>query len=155
MVGTIRRPTAGPMSSPNAPTVQYIEDFFIYGANFLALAPNVTANGGFQVQADSDFRLTKLGAVTDVAAAGQDDSTRVFPLATMQIVDTGSGQQLFSIPIPIGAIFGNGELPFILTVPRIFKARSNIAIAIANYDAAQTYNIRLAFIGNKIFTLGN
>ena len=155
MADRVMNPTAGPMSTPNAPRVQYIEDFFVYGVNVLALVAGATFNGGFQIQADSDFKLIKLGLTNDVAGAAQADATRSFPLATIQIVDTGSGQQLFNIPISIGALFGNGELPFILPVPRIFKARSNISISVASFEAANTNNIRLAFIGNKIFQLGN
>jgi hypothetical protein len=106
------------------------------------------------VQADSAFKLTKLGFQADIALAVLTEATNVIPLVTINIVDNGSGRNLFSAPIALGTIFGNGRLPFILPVPRIFMPRSNIGVTLANYTAATTYNIRLAFIGSKIFEQG-
>lgn len=147
-------PVAGPLVSPQPPAVQYVEDFFIYEFDVLAIAPAATVNGNIQIQADSDFKLTKITLMADIAAAAQLESTVVIPLATLMVLDTGSGRQIFSAPVALGAIFGNGRLPFILPVPRIFKARTNISLAVVNYDAAVTYNIRMAFIGSKIFQMG-
>lgn len=146
---------AGPRVSLGQPQSQYVEDWFIYGINALAIAPAANVNANIQIQADSDFKLIKLSLMADIAAASQTASTLVIPNATVQIVDTGSGRQLFSQPIPLGALFGTGALPHILPVPRIFKARTNIALQFANYDAAVTYNIRMSFEGSKIFSLGS
>ena len=142
------------MASPRAPKVQYVKDWFIYRGQALALAPAAVANVNITIQADSDFELVKLAQMSDIAAAAQLSSTLVIPLVTMQLVDGGSGRQLFSDPIPMGAIFGGQGLPYILPVPRIFKARSNIALTLTNYDAGVTYNLRFAFMGAKIFALG-
>lgn len=146
--------TSGPQSQREPPPVQYVEDWFIYGLNVLGLVTLATANANIQIDADSDFKLVKLGMMADIAAAEEEDATRIIPLVTMQMVDTGAGRNLFSTPIAMGAIWGNGGLPFILPVPRIFKARTNISLTFANYDVASTYNLRMAFIGNKIFAQG-
>lgn len=151
---TMQQRPAGPLPSLRAPQVQYVEDFFVYEFDFAGIAPGATVNGNITIQADSDFKLTKLTQFTDIAAAGQDSGTLVVPLISLAIVDTGSGRQLFSAPVPVGAIFGNGTLPFILPVPRIFKARTNISLTFVNYDAANTYNLRTSFIGSKIFQIG-
>lgn len=143
---------AAPIVSPQRPEVQYNQDFFIYSLTVLALAPAATSNTNIQIQADSDFKLIKLGQMSDIAAAAQLDSTRVIPLVTVAATDTGSGLQLFSAPVAMGALFGDGRLPFILPVPRIFKANTNISFSFTNYDAAVTYNIRMAFIGIKLWT---
>jgi hypothetical protein len=150
-----RQPLAGPLPNLGAPQAQYVEDWFIYGINALAIAPGANVNANIQIQADSDFKLIKLSLMADIALASTTASTLVIPNATIQIVDTGSGRQLFFQPVPLGALFGTGSLPHILPVPRIFKARSNIALQFANYDAAVTYNIRMAFEGSKIFSLGS
>lgn len=152
--GTPRMPVAGPIATVNAPKVQYIEDFFIYELDVDDIVPGGIFNGNVQIQADSDFKLVKLALIADIAGAGQTAATRIIPLCTMQLVDSGSGRQLFSLPVPLGAIFGDGQLPFILPVPRIFKARSNIAVTITNYSAAEEYEIKMALIGNKIFQMG-
>lgn len=148
-------PQAGPLPNLGQPQVQYVEDWFVYGINTLAIAPAANVNANIQIQADSDFKLVKLSLMADIAAASTTISTLVIPNVTIQIVDTGSGRQLFSQPIPLGTIFGTAGLPHILPVPRIFKARTNIAMQFANYDAAVTYNVRMAFEGSKIFTLGS
>ena len=145
---------AGPLTSATPPQVQYVQDWFVYNADFLALAPAVVANQNIQIQADSDFKLIKLAMAADIAGAAQTESNMPMPNATLMILDTGSGRQLFSNPIPLNAIFGSGRLPFILPVPRIFKARSNISLTVASFEAVNINNIRLAFIGNKIFQLG-
>jgi hypothetical protein len=154
-LGAVPAGQAGIVSTPQQPQVQYVQDFFIYGIDILAIVAGATANNNIQIQADCDFKLVKLGMQADIAAAAQTDSGRVIPLVTLQIVDTGSGRQVFSTPIAMGALFGTGPLPFILPVPRIFKARTNISLSFTNYSAATTYNLRCAFIGNKIFAQGS
>jgi len=143
-----------PGSSPVQPQRQYVEDWFTYELDQLSLAAGGVANNNIQIQADSDFKLTKISGMADIAAAVQTASTLVIPLITINIVDTGSGRTLMSNPVPWGAIVGTPGLPFILPVPRIFKQRSNISIALTNYSAATTYNLHLALEGTKIFTLG-
>ncbi len=145
---------AAPLPTPNQPQVQYVEDDFIYEVDAAALAAGATFNGNIQVQADSDFKLVKLAGMADLAGAAQTASGLVIPLASINIVDTGSGRTLMSSPVPWGSIVGTPGLPFILPVPRIFKARSNISFTIANYSVATTYNLRLSLIGTKIFQLG-
>ncbi len=72
----------------------------------------------------------------------------------MQITDSGSGRNLFETPLPISAVFGTGELPFILPTPKLFAARSTINITVANFSAATEYNLRFSFIGYKVFRTG-
>jgi hypothetical protein len=54
-------------------------------------------------------------------------------------------------PIPIPSFFGTGQLPFILPNPRLFMRNSTIQVAFTSFDAAAVYNIRLAFIGYKVY----
>ena len=135
---------------------QYIEDWWIEPINVAALAQNGVANANIIVQADSAFKLMKLGLMADIAGAAQTESSRVVPLVTMQITDTGSGRNLFSAAVALGALFGNGPLPHILPIPRLFLPRSNIQLQFTNYSggAGTTYNIRMAFEGTKVFKLG-
>lgn len=130
------------------------KDFYVYQEDFLALAAGASATGSIDIQADSDFVLQKLGYFADIAAAVQTDSTRVVPLVTISLVDTGSGRNLIETPTPIPTIFGTGRLPFILPTPRVFFARSTITLTLVNFDAAAAYNVRLAFIGYKAYPDG-
>lgn len=133
---------------------QLTSDFFIYELDVASIANGASQNVNITIQADSDFCLVKLGITADIAGAAQTSSTQIVPLCTINIVDTGSGRQIFSAPVAIPSLFGNGQLPFILPVPRLFKARSNIAVALANYSNATTYALRMAFIGFKRFQQG-
>lgn len=130
-----------------------IHDFYVYGVDFASLLQGTSATGQINIQADSDFVVQKLTYQADIAAATQTDSSRVVPNATVQVKDTGSGREIFSLPTALTSVFGTGQLPFILPQPKIFLARSTINITLANFDAAADYNIRLSFIGYKIFTL--
>jgi hypothetical protein len=141
------------MPAPEQPKVQYSQDYYTYQVNFASIAAGASASGSFQVQADSDFKWLKATCMADLAGVAQTVSAQVIPLVTINITDTGSGRQLMSAPVPIWNMFGTGQIPFILPVPRIFKARANVAITLANYSAATAYLVRLSFIGTKVFQM--
>jgi hypothetical protein len=145
---------------PNQPPPgNFANDFFVYEVDTLGplpagLAPAASQPLSIVIQADSYFKLIKLAHFTDIAAAAQTESTRVVPLVNIQITDTGSGRQLFSAPTSMGALFGDGRLPFILPIVRVFQPSATVSIVLTNYSAATTYNVRLALIGIKSFMLG-
>ena len=126
-------------------------DFFVYETDFSALAAGTSQTSNFTIQQEADFWLSKITLTADIAAGAQTDSTRVIPLATILINDTGSGRNLMSSAVPLASIFGTGGLPFILPRQRIFVASSVVNITLTNYSAATDYNIRLSFIGEKAF----
>jgi len=130
-------------------------DFYIYGSQAgttaIPLAAGASANDIINIEADSDFILQKLTYEADIAGAAFIESTRPIPNVTVQLIDSGSGRQLMQNPVPIPAIFGTGELPFILANPRLFAKNSTIQVAYTNFDAAAGYTIRLSFIGYKIY----
>lgn len=146
-----------PVIPPDARTQrgpQNFEDFFVYNVEFADIAPADVQQGNIQIQADSAFKWTAAAVQADIAGAGYEAATRPIPLTSLQIVDTGSGRQLFSNPLPVETIFGNGGLPFILPIPRIFMPRSNIALTLSNISTDTTYNVRLQLIGTKVFKGG-
>lgn len=127
------------------------KDFFVYNIDYPSIAAGASASGSINVQADSDFQVQKLTYIADLAGGAQTDSSRVVPLLTVLITDSGSGRQLMDRAVPITAIFGTGQIPFILPQPKIFIARSTVTVSVANYSAATAYLVRLSFIGTKIF----
>lgn len=128
-------------------------DFFIYGLVFTALAQNTNQTKNIPIQADADFVLQKLCFFADDGAGSKfTPNTRQIPNVTVIISDSGSGRQLMDSAVPLYTLFGTAENPFILPVPKVFSARSNVAITVANVEAAvATYTLRLAFIGTKVF----
>lgn len=126
-------------------------DFYIYTVESLALVAGGNSNAIINIEADSDFLLQKFAYEADIAAAAFTFNTKPIPLVTIQLIDSGSGRQLMQNPVPVSSFMGDGQLPFILPNPRKFLRNSTIQIAFANFDAAITYNIRLAFIGYKIY----
>lgn len=137
-----------------APAPRALRDFFIYATPSIAIAAGASASTTIQVQADASFELQKLAMFADIALAAQTESTRVLPLVTIQLTDQGSGRQVFSVPVSIPSIFGDGRIPFILPTTKLFVANSAIQLDFVNYSAATAYNLRIDLIGTKIFRLG-
>jgi hypothetical protein len=125
-------------------------DFFVYGITLTVVAAS-PATGAIQIQADSDFELQKLSFFADIGLAIQTADSRVLPLVTLQLTDTGTGRQVFNTPISIPAIMGDGQIPFILPTVKSFAPNSSVQVSLANYSAATDYNIHLALIGSKVF----
>lgn len=126
-------------------------DWYVYNLTFLALAPLGVATQNVAVEADSNFIIVKISGFADIAAAAQTYETRVVPLVTLQITDTGSGRQLLNGETAWSNIVGWGEIPYILPIRRKFKANSTIRVQATNFDAAATYNLRLSLSGIKDF----
>lgn len=149
--------------------VQRKKDFFIYESQTLQLAPGANATDTINIEADSNFILQKLshyslgGAptfpdLTDFTAAntapfGLPKQYAINPAVLVQLIDTGSGRQLMQNPVPISSFFGTGELPFILPNPRLFMRNSTIQVQYTSFDTVNTYDIRLAFIGFKVYSV--
>jgi hypothetical protein len=124
-------------------------DFFIYPVSFLALANGATATQQLTFDASSDFTWYYGCYTADVAAAGQTQSSRTFPLINILITPTDTAAQFMQAAVPLTHMFGVGENPFVMPAPRIIPARSAITFQVTNRDAAQTYNLFLSLIGVK------
>lgn len=148
------RPGVVPSTQDNPQGFQLFEDFFVYGATFASIAAGAVQTQNIQIEASSYFKWTHASMETDLAGATFTESAAPVPLCSLQISDSGTGRQLFNNAQPLSAIFGNGQLPFVLPVPRGFRPNSNIALTLTNFAAAQTYTVRLALIGVKLFPGG-
>ncbi|HEY6020921.1 MAG TPA: hypothetical protein VIY48_13780 [Candidatus Paceibacterota bacterium] len=124
-------------------------DFFVYNVNFLALAGAAVATQQLTFDASSDFTWIYSTYDADVAAAAHSESTRDYPLVNLLITPTDTSAQFSNAATPVTSIFGNGEMPFILPVPRIIAARSALTFQATNRTAATTYNLYLSLIGIK------
>lgn len=139
-----------PMGAP--PPDQYgAKDYFVYSAVLNGgLASGATDVASFNVDKDSDFLWTKATYwATD--GTGVTSATRLIPGVTITIKDTTSGRDIMTAPVPIPAMFGTGELPFILPVPKLLPATSTITVNFASLDDANYSYIGLFFHGPKLF----
>lgn len=158
MAAVRKAPPPAPMPAPPMPAMVREEvdrlrrDFFVYSIMFASLASGTASQGAIQIQADSDFELQKLTqfAYVDGDGATQTEATRVLPLVSVQIQDTGTGRSLFNAPLPVPALFGGGELPFILPTTKMFTRNASVAVQVNNFGD-DDYNLWLLLVGSKIF----
>ena len=131
-----------------------LRDPFSYVITFTSIAAAANSTQTVNIQADSDFLIQAQNYMVDIAGAVQTDSSRVIPIATVLMTDTGSGRQLMDNNQPLSSIFGTGMEPYVLPQPKLMSARSSLSVKVTNTSAATTYvNLILSFIGVKLFTL--
>lgn len=147
----MRRIPQRPMRAP--PADEYgAKDMFVYCAVLDGgLATGATDVATFNVDNDSDFMWTKGTYFALIGGAAFTASSRPIPGITITIKDTTSGRDLMTNPVPIPSMFGIGELPFILPVPKLMPRKSTITINFASIDDASYSFIGLYFHGPKLF----
>lgn len=118
-----------------------------YNLTFSALASGGTASQTINIAANADFIVTGIHHRANVAAAGQNASTKVAPLARILITDSGSNEQFMNSAVDLENYSSNDQFMINLDYPRIVSGRSTLTVQLTNYDAAQTYNIDLFFRG--------
>jgi hypothetical protein len=140
-----------------------IEDFFVYQALFSGtatagnagqLTAGATATFQINIQADSDFKILAGTQHASVANTAQTFSTVTWPQITVLLTDQGSGRNLMDNPVDVASMFGTGQLPFFWPTPKILSARSTLQVQCTSYESSQTTNLRLYFIGVKLFPIG-
>lgn len=139
-------PIRGPMDARQAINFTY------QTPNVAAIIAAANAQVALPFDQDSNFIWQKTAFFCDIAGAAQTDSTRVLPLITVQITDSGNSQGYMNAPVPIPALFGDGRLPMVLPAPQIVRPNSTLQFNFTNYAAATNYaNLRILLIGVKRF----
>ena len=125
------------------------KDFFIYSAEFLPLPAGGTASFDTAIQSDSDF----LAVAATRLVTSVDNLTLVSgPVPQLvQIFDAGSGRNLMDRAQHIDNFFGTGQLPSYWPMPKIFRANATITTTVQNLDGVNDRNVRLSYLGFKIF----
>lgn len=121
---------------------------------FAAPGVGVAVQGNFLVDSSAPFMLVAQAYRADLAGAAQTSGAQISPNNTVFIVDQSGNRQWMNGPVPVTAIFGTGERPWFLPQPRLIPANTNVQVQLANYEAANTNNIRLAFIGYRYYAVG-
>jgi len=135
---------------------RYVRAYACYSLQAAAdiAAVNGSASPSVKIDSASLFVWTKGAYFCDIAAGAQTDSSRVIPLMTVQLSDSGSERQLFDRAQPISSVFGTGEIPAILPVPYLFQKSSTLQALITNFSAATVYrNTMLTLIGYRVYDL--
>jgi hypothetical protein len=124
-----------------------LKDFFIYGVDFLPLALSATATRDIAIQADSDFLIV---AGVRLYSTNVDGPITTPSIATVQIVDSGSGRSLFNQPQHVDNVFGTAQLPAYWPMPKLVRMSSTLSTTLSNLEAVAR-NYRLAYWGFKVF----
>jgi hypothetical protein len=126
---------------------------FVYSAQQLPISASQTVTITTAIQADSHFVMTDIVDDTRDQATGLVFQTD--PPFTVQFQNQGSGAFLSDKTLgwrSVVGTFGNtGSGPAVNFVPLLLYANASFAAIIANLDPTNSYNIRLAYRGFKIF----
>lgn len=134
------------------------QDFFTYAiglASGSTLAPAGSTTLTFNVDGESDFFWDKATVNALVASDGTSYSADLKPAVYITIVDTISQRPLMNNPVPIGNLFGTGQLPFILPIRKLFFSKATVKLTLQNFSDNSTYSqLDLSFIGIKAYLRG-
>lgn len=150
MAALARAITGLPMAAQGRPS-----DAFVYAPpNFVSIAAGGTDAQTFTVQSDADFlALTLTGEAVDPA----DEGVRPFndnPPLTVQVLDQGSGRQLFNRAIRWSNVVGTAQRPYYFGRPKFFKQLTEVTVTLSNNDPTQALRVQVAFGGYKVFPPG-
>lgn len=131
------------------------KDFYTYQIGLpsgTTLAPGTSTVLTFNIAGESDFFWTSAQINANLASDGTSWSADIKPAASVVITDNYTSQPLMNNPVPIGSIFGNGQLPFILPIRKVFFAKATVKLNIANYSDNQTFTqLDFSFTGIKAY----
>jgi len=150
---------AGPARprSPNDPNFYVASVSYVYEVDTLpnypaGLGPAAQALLSFNIANDSDFFWTLFGAYAAVDGAGVQVSTQPVPGVNILLVNSTTGRQYMSAPVPLANLSGDGRLPFVVPVATLWERQTTIQVTLTNVTADTTYsNIQLSFVGIKAF----
>lgn len=120
---------------------------YAYNVTFSSLAAGASATQTVNISANADFIVTGLHHRANVAAAGQNVSTKVAPLARILVTDSGSNEQFTNSAVDLENYSTNGNIINKFDYPRIVSGRSTLTVQLTSYEASQTLNIDIVFEG--------
>lgn len=143
-----RRPLNAPPANAYA-----AKDFFTYGIILPAeLGSGETQTGSFNLDVDSDFLWQKATFYAQIGGSGQNNGNLVVPGVAVTIKETSSGRDIMTVPVPLAAIAGTGQLPFILPTPKLLPANGTIVVTFSNITGDSDYDyLGFFFEGTKLF----
>lgn len=131
---------------------QLYPETFVYHKTFdFTVLGNASISDAINIQADASFLLTELrGTILNANTVLASFGSQQVVDCTVQILDTGSGKNLFSEPVQFCELFGQaGERTFVLPTPRILKNNSTLAITVTNVNGGAA-KFSTCFMGVKL-----
>lgn len=156
------RPILSPWAvlPPGYQASERAKDLFDYELDFLNATSNKlpsagTVTGSVQISNDSDFLWC---STTGIFSDTSDVVATVFPAVTCLFTDSGSGRQLSSAAVHVGALLyipnQTAQTGMAGTwYPKLLSGGSTLTVVLTNLLAADR-NVRLTFRGIKIFPMG-
>ena len=120
---------------------------YAYNVTFSSLTAGSSATQTVNISANADFIVTGLHHRANVAAAGQNVSTKVAPLARILVTDSGSNEQFTNSAVDLENYSTNGNIINKFDYPRIVSGRSTLTVQLTSYEASQTLNVDIVFEG--------
>lgn len=120
---------------------------YAYNVTFSSLAAGASATQTVNISANADFIITGLHHRANVAAAGQNVSTKTAPLARILVTDSGSNEQFTNSAVDLENYSTNGNIINKFDYPRIISGRSTLTVQLTSYEASQTLNLDILFEG--------
>lgn len=139
-----------PFKSFLSPSADQIDITFY--TTSITLTAGQSLPSSINIDAGNDFYWFAASIQGSIAGSAYDPTSffPVVPLINVVITDSGSQRQLMNAPVPIGAISGNGQLPYRLLLPRLFKGNSIIQFAWSSFEAANTILLQYVMHGWRL-----
>lgn len=126
-------------------------DNYSYSVENSAATPinNVTVRAfDIPMDTDSDFVFTY---ISGAAVLNGETTLTLNPAILLQIFDQSSGRNYFNAPVPMGIIAGYAGFPFLLTSPRVVRARTTLTVTAIAAQNVIFNTFALSFGGSRIF----
>lgn len=140
----------------NSNTIQavpytYSAVYYTAGANNTLAAGVANVPSNVNIQADADFLILNQTFRADSLNASYNSGAVPQPGVIVTVSDTGSGMSWMDQAVPVPALFGTGQFPYVLPEPKLVLAKATLQVLASNTDQTTGYNLRLMFNGVKLF----
>lgn len=137
-------------ADPGRPIVEISPYTYVVDGETLAANITATASQTFttQMQGDNDFLLVYMSAFARPTGA---TNLTVNPAILVQIQELTTGRAFFSGPAPVPQIAGQGGFPFLMTGPKIIRARSQLELTAISAQVQTFTGFYFCYHGARIW----
>lgn len=124
-------------------------DLYTYQARVETFAAGAIETVNIAIEADSYFIIDKMSYFARITATTLTENSRLVPIVSCKITDTGSGRNLMSAGVQVSALAGHEGLPFVLPIDRWLKANSTLQFEFTNQSTDIYADFVLYLHGSK------
>jgi hypothetical protein len=110
------------------------------------------------IRSQADFLAMGMsGQLDNTTAGGPVLSSDLIDLsATIQIVNTGSGNDIWTAPVAINSVVGTGQRPYNFRAPYFYKAQQTVQmnvtlLSVANLTSTDSYTLTILLDGMNLW----